>query len=193
MSSALLDELAGPAPGIALRERRLKRIAQAFGLELADALAPYFDQYAQPLVQPIAGRAGWQELIIGASPPAGADFIYLVPGEEVVKPLSIMCRLACSAVVGQRSLTVEFRDSEGIRYLVAGAEVTLAASQTQSFCWHPTAGTPSWPVNDAALAPLPPQFIYPTCSLVIAIAGVQAGDQLDQVRLSVEKFQTGDS
>lgn len=189
--SELLDALAGPAPSPALREKRTNRLLTALAVQLADALAPYFEQYAQPLVQPVAGQVGWQELLSPAAPAAGANFRYLVPGEEVLKPLSVMARLTCSAVVGERSLTLEYRDSSDVRYLVNGANVTLAASQVQSFVWHPQAGDADWPVDDAAIAPLSPQFLYPTTSLVLKIGNVQAGDQLDQVRISVEKFRTG--
>lgn len=171
-----------------LRERERERLAKAIAAEVGVVIG---DIYNQPLVTPVAGHAGWQELLTPPSPASGLEFTYTVPGSEVLKPLSVMARLTTSAVVAQRSLTVEFRDNSGVRYLVAGAEVTLAASQSQSFCWHPTAGTPSWPVDDCALAPLPLQFIYPTCTLAIKIGNVQAGDQIDNVRISVEKFSTG--
>ena len=88
------------------------------------------------------------------------------------------------------AIVTALRDAR-VRYLVAGANATLAASQVQSFVWHPEAGDADWPVEDAAIAPLPPQFLYPTTSLVLKIGNVQAGDQIDQVRLSVEKFRTG--
>ncbi len=189
--SELLDALAGPAPSPSLRERRTNRLLTALAVELADALAPYFERYNQALVPPIAGQVGWQERLAPPSPAAAANFVYRVPGEEQVKPLSVMARLTCSAVVGTRTLTVEYRDAEGVRFIVAGAHVTLTASQQQSFVWHPEAGTRQWPVDDAAIAPLPSQVLYPTDQLVLKLGGGQAGDQIDQVRIVVHKYATG--
>jgi hypothetical protein len=173
-----------------VRERERDRFAKALAGELGIALEPYFERFNQPLVEPVAGRVGWQELIRGENPAAAQSFEYTVPGQEVVKPLSVMCRLTTSAVVGYRTVTIEYRDADDVRYLVAGAPVGLEESQVQSFCWYPQAGAPAWPVDDCALAPFPPQFLYPTCTLAIKLGGAQAGDQLDQVRISAEKFRT---
>lgn len=176
-------------PGM-VRERERERLARAIAGELGIVLEPYFERFNQPLVEPVAGRVGWQELIRGEQPAAGASYQYKVPGQEVVKPLSVMCRLTTSAAVATRTLTIEYQDADGVRYLVAGAPVGLEASQTQSFCWHPQAGAPAWPVEDCALAALPPQFLYPTCSLVLKLGNAQAADQIDRVRISAEKFRT---
>lgn len=148
--------------------------------------------FAQPLgTEPVAGRGGYQELIEGVNPAAGESFRYRVPGEIISYPLSVMAQLATSAVVAERTLTLEYQDGQDVRYLVAGANVELEASQTQAFCWQPLAGAATWPVDDAAIAPLPQQFIYPTHSLVLKIGNVQAGDALSLIRLSVYQFETG--
>jgi hypothetical protein len=154
---------------------------------LGNALA---DQYNQRLVEPVAGRPGYQDLLRPADPAAGANLRYTVPGDFVMWPLSVFARLTCSAVAGDRSLTLEYQDSDQQRYLVAGAPVTLAASQQQAFCWHPLAGDVAWPVDDAAIAPLPQQMLYPTSSLVIRLAGGDVGDQIDKARLSVYFYPT---
>lgn len=168
---------------------------------LANAIAPLVaerleDVIAQAYAQPLgsvdaAGRAGYQDLIRGDDPAAGADFLYRVGGDAIAYPLSVMCRLTCSAVVSERSLTVEYRDADGVRWLVAGAPVTLEASQSQAFCWQPQAGDVAWPVNDTAIAPLPQQFLYPGTSLAIHLEGGDALDQIDRVRLSAYLYPTG--
>jgi hypothetical protein len=150
------------------------------------------EQFAQPLGSVEAsGRAGYQDLIRGTNPAPGSDWTYDVGGDSILYPLSLMARLTCSAAVSDRSLTVEYRDADGVRYLVGGAPVTLAASQQQSFCWQPNAGDVAWPVNDAAIAPLPQQFLYPGSSLVVHLQSGDAADQLDELRLSAYLYPTG--
>lgn len=193
--SELVDALLGPQPANealrTIRERRVQEIARVLAGELGIVLGPYIERYNQGLVEPVAGHVGYQELLKPPSPSPGQSFRLPVTGEAVVTPLSIMARLTTSATVAQRSLTVEYRDDADVRYLVAGAPVTLPASQAQSFCWHPLAGDVAWPVDDAAIAPLPQQFVYPGFAIVLKLGNAQAGDQLDQVRIMVEKFQTG--
>jgi hypothetical protein len=181
-----MSELLEPGEVLPLTpELRERRIAERLGYYLGKLPTPY----AQGLVQPVAGQLGYQELVTGVTPAAAANYRYLVPGERTVKPLSVMCRLTTSAVVGDRSLTLEYRDDQDVRYLVAGVQATLAASQVNSFCWHPEAGDVAWPVEDVAIAPLPRQMLYPTHSLVIKLGGAKAGDQIDLVRLSLETFE----
>jgi len=149
------------------------------------------ERFAQPLAEPIAGRVGYQELIRPDDPAAGADLVYVVGGEAVLWPLSVMAELTCSAGAGQRSLTLEYRDGDGVRYLVAGANVTLGPSQTQAFCWQPEAGSGFWPVDDAAIAPLPQQHLYGGHQLAIHLSGADPADQLSLVRLSALLYPTG--
>lgn len=197
MSEALPPPLVDPLPlSQAKRREQYERAWRTMGevmapLVVAPLEAVLAERFSQPLgTVETAGRAGYQELRRGTDPPPASDYALLVPGQEILWPLSVMARLTCSAVVGDRSLTVEYRDSEGSRWLVAGAPVTLQATDQQAFCWHPQAGDVAWPVNDVAIAPLPQQFLYPTTSLAIHLQGAQAGDQLDQVSISVYVFST---
>jgi hypothetical protein len=143
------------------------------------------ERFNQPLVEPVAGRVGYQDVLAPTQPAAGSDFSYQATGAAAIWPLSIMARLTTDANVADRSFTLEYRDGQNVRYLVGGVQATLAASQRQTFCWHPLAGDVAWPVNDVAIGPLPQQMLYATHSLVLHIGNAQAGDQIDQVRLSV--------
>lgn len=187
--SELLSILGDPPPLTAdQRRRRMENYVNALSL----AVAKNLPAYAQGLVQPVAGVPGRQELVAGASPAAGASYRFRTPGEYIIRPLSVLCQLATSAAVGDRTLTLEYQDSDDVRYLVAGTQAALTALQTQSFCWHPLAGDVAWPVDDVAIAPLPQQMIYPSSSLVIKIGNVQVGDQISLVRIVVEKYETGE-
>lgn len=179
-----------------LREQAIERRLAALGREVAVHVVEPLgnvlgERFNQRLVEPVAGRPGYQELIRGDDPSPGSSWQYLVPGEQVVWPLSVFCELTTSAVAGLRSVTVEYLDADGVRYLVAGSQAQLSSGQSQAFCWHPLAGDVAWPVSDAAIAPLPQQMLYPAHSLSIRLGGAQAGDQLASVRLSAYLYPTG--
>lgn len=176
------------------RERALAAlIATAISDQLAGTVTALRDapNYPQGLVPQKAGRVGYQQIIDLATPATNTSARYTVPGEQTIYPLSVMATLTTSAVVGSRSLVLEYQDSNSVRWVIAGAPVLLAESQAQSFCWTPNAGTPSWPVSDAAIAPLSPQMLYPSQSLVVKLGSGQAGDQVSSVRIAAWVYPTG--
>jgi hypothetical protein len=174
------------------RERWAAALAAPLGAQLVEQVEHVLaERYAAPLVEPVAGRVGYQDLLRPTDPTPGADLVYVVGGEAALWPLSVMATLTTDGTAGLRSLTLQYRDGDGIRYLVAGANVQLAASQEQAFCWQPEAGVGSWPVDDAAISPLPQQHLYPGHQLCLHIAGAKAGDQLSEIRLSVQLYPTG--
>lgn len=173
-------------------ERRLALLAGGIGAALVQPVTDLLaDRFAQNLVEPVAGRVGYQDLIRGETPSAGADYRYIVPGAHVLWPLSVLCTLTTSGAAGLRSLVLEYWDSNAERYLVAGTQAQLAAGQSNAYCFQPEAGAVAWPVDDAAIAPLPQQHIYAGNSLVLRIAGADAGDQIAGVRISAWLYPTG--
>lgn len=125
-----------------------------------------------------------QQLINGPNGTGTSPSVYTVAGSSSLWPLSVMCRLTCSAVVASRSVALEYRDAGGTRYVVAGTQATVEASGQQSFCWHPQAGEVAWPIEDAALAPLPQQHLPWGYQLALKVWNGDAGDVIDQVRIS---------
>jgi hypothetical protein len=163
------------------RERALAVMqAEAIAQALAAVLPSAASQESYDQLAPLP----YEQIIAGAAPGAGRDYEYDSHGDTIVLPLSVMCRLTTSAAVADRSVAVEYLDGTGTRFLVAGAPVTVAAGQAQTFCWQPTAGTYAWPIEDAALAPLPSQSLYSGCALRIHVWNGDAGDVLDQIRIA---------
>lgn len=176
------------------RERALAGlIATAISDQLAGTLTALAERpnYNEGLVPLKAGRVGYQALLDLAQPAAASSARYTVPGEQTIYPLSVMATLATSSAAGTRQLVIEYQDANAVRWCIAGGPVSLDPSQTQSFCWHPNAGTPSWPVADAAVAPFAPQMLYPPQSLVVKLTGGQAGDQVSSVRIAAWVYPTG--
>lgn len=169
---------------IDLIEQRLiwEQQAEAFGKQLGKVVA----KWPTPVYEPAPSQsttAPNQWLLNG--PNGAPDSVYEHGAEgEALWPLSVMCQLTTSAAVADRSVALEYRDLTGTRFLVAGTQAVVQATSTQSFCWHPQAGGVAWPIEDAALAPLPQQHLYPGQQLAVVVWNAQAGDVIEQVRIS---------
>lgn len=188
MSNALeawsdLDSEYPRPPLLSRRDRALAELAaEVLSETIAVRLIPTFEGAAAQ--QPETDSTPFQSLIFGPNSSDGADSVYEVSADAALWPLSVICTLTTSAVVADRTVAVEYRTGDGERFVVAGTQAAVQASGQQSFCWHPEAGDVAWPVEDAAIAPLPQQHLYPGQQLALKVWNGQAGDVLDQVRIS---------
>lgn len=148
--------------------------AEAIGEAVAAALGPPIE----PTPEPTAPQEPWQD-VVNLPTATGVDLVWTVSGARAASPRSVMVRLTCSAAVADRSVAVEYR-MQGVRYVVAGTQAVVQASNQQSFCWFVGQGGVAWPVEDAALAPLPDQTIAYGDQLAVKVTNMQAGDVLDQ-------------
>jgi hypothetical protein len=173
-------------PRIFKRERAMIELAsELIGAAVAEHLAvPTFDKPPQQGALREYPVYSVQELIYGPNGTGTSDSVYEVAGEAAMWPLSVMCRLVTSNAVADRTVALEYRDQNGSRFLVAGTQAVVQASTTQSFCWHPQAGDVTWPVEDAAIAPLPQQHLFNGMVLALKVGNGQAGDVIDTVRIS---------
>lgn len=126
----------------------------------------------------------WQQLIHGPNGSGTTGSVTVVKGVRALFPLSVMCRLTTDATVADRTVALEYQDAAGTRFVVAGSQAVVQANTTQSFCWHPQAGEVAWPIEDAALAPLPQQYLFWGMQLALRVWNGVAGDVLDQVVIS---------
>jgi hypothetical protein len=159
-------------------------LAEGIGEALAERIVlPTIE--LPPQIAPVDGLAvNVQQLVTVPNGTGLAPAVYRVAGGAALWPLSVMCRLTTSAAVADRTVALEYRDQMGARYLVAGTQAIVQAGQTQSFCWHPQAGEVAWPIEDAAIAPLPQQHVMPGFQLAVKVGNGDAGDVLDQVLVS---------
>lgn len=141
---------------------------------------------------PVAEKADVERIrrrvltVNGSNPDAGSEFTYKVEGTAIMWPLSVMATLSAAAGGSDRGVWLEYRDPTGVRYCVAGAPVTVSPDTSQTFCWQPSAGTPSWPIDDVAVAPLPVQPLDGYSILAVVIGNAGASDQLSEIRLRAE-------
>jgi len=86
-------------------------------------------------------------------------------------------------VIADRRVALELRGNDNLPFVAAGTPAVVTASSVGRFSWHYRAGAPAWPVAGAAIAPLPPIPLEAGMSVALTVDGIDAGDQLDQIRL----------
>lgn len=167
------------------QERALAEItADLIGVRVAESVT-LLTQEVAPQPAPVEGFAANVQQLVNMPNGTGTEAsVYTVAGGAALWPLSVICRLTTSAAVADRTVALEYRNPDGLRYLVAGTQAVVQANGVQSFCWHPQAGEVAWPIEDAALAPLPQQHLMPSFSLAVVVGNGDAGDVLDRVMLS---------
>lgn len=151
------------------------------------------------LVAPVIGapplrRFSPPELVVGASPAAGAEFTQEVNDGYWWRLLTLFVSLDTDANAADRTLRLEFRDEAANIYHVNGNPVTYPANSVEAFAfsvWHPRG---EWEVEpDTNLVPLAPLLLPPSHDFHINVANIQAGDTLTLIRYTVEKFYPPDS
>jgi hypothetical protein len=158
--------------------------ADLIGVRVSESIViPMREQAPQPA--PIQGEpVNVQQLVNMPNGTGTSPSVYTVAGGAAMWPLSVMCRLTCSAVVADRKVSLEWRTPDGLRYLLAGTSAVVQANDVTSFCWQPNVGTGVWVVEDAIIQPLPEQYVMPGFKLAVVVGNGDAGDVLDQVMLS---------
>lgn len=135
-------------------------------------------------------RYGLPELVKGTNPAAAAAFAETVEGGHFQRLVAVIVRLTPDANVANRQLYVEYRDDGGVRTAIAGAPVTVPASDVTDFFFSAYLGQPDWEVSSTVLVPLPPILLLPGHDWRIAVDNMQAGDTLTRIRYWRERFET---
>lgn len=134
------------------------------------------------------------ELVIGASPAAGANFTQAVNDGYVWVVLSCSFRVTTDANVANRTARIEYRDPSAIPYCIAGNPVTYPASTTnEDFFFNVWAPLGAWEVASANIGPLPAIPLWPGHDFRIILNNIQAGDTITRVRYIVARFVTPSS
>lgn len=148
---------------------------------MSGSVAPLLDA-------PALRRQSPPQLVVGASPAAGANFAQAVNDGLWWRLVSVFFRLVASADAADREATIEYRDPEGNVYARFGAPVAQTASETLDYYFSAYRGQPDWTVNDTVLVPLDPILLAPTQSFNIVVAAIDNTDALSRIRYVVEKF-----
>lgn len=151
------------------------------------------DRDRTPMVDsPPLQRFGWPELAYGLAPAAGAHYSQKVDGAYLQRLVSVFVTLTTDANVADRSVVVEYRDANDRRYQVSGAPVSQTASSEDDWAFNVFQPRAEWPVDSGIVIPLMPTLLLPTHSWRVYVSGIQAGDQLSNVRYVFERFYSTD-
>lgn len=139
------------------------------------------------LLAPFGYGFAYRSRVIPPRPAAGAEFEHEI-GATVTRPASVIVTLATSADVADRYLTVQYRQ-DGTAYAISGAAVVASANTTARFIFSRAYAQPWWTDDtDDVYVPLDPSFLDPGHTLTIAVANIQAADQLSGIVLQLEHF-----
>lgn len=158
-------------------------LAESIGEEVAERLRAESEPEPEPVEPEPEQRRPYHQLVrlpqgTGVS---GSDYTV---GVDPMLPLSVMCLLTTSAAVADRTVAVEYRNADGTRFVLAGTQAVVQANGRQSFCWWTGAGAVTWPVEDAAIAPLPEQYLTWDQHLAVVVSNGDSGDVLGNVIVS---------
>ncbi|HVE35375.1 MAG TPA: hypothetical protein VNC18_17550 [Gemmatimonadaceae bacterium] len=145
---------------------------------------------APVLDAPALERYGFPEWKAHASPAAGTDFSYQLPGDFYVRLISVYCKLVTDGTAANREVVLSYEDAGGNRYGLTGGNTVVAASSTAYYVFSAQLTEVVATVDSSVLIPIPPLLLEPTRVFKLHVVNVQATDALTQVRTVWERFYT---
>jgi hypothetical protein len=136
----------------------------------------------------LESRSCQREVVALPPPPAGAGFTRQVSGADTWRVLAVTFQLVTSAGVANRVPRVEYVDGSGVVFAVAGAPFIQAGALTTLYSF--SVGAQQFGAAGAAAVggPLPDLELDVSMAIRVAVAAVQAADQISRVRLYVEQY-----
>lgn len=146
--------------------------------------------YDETVLAPLGVGRALRELVPIDNPAAGGGFTRTIDGRYTVRPLALHFRLVTDANAGNRTVFVQYTDTNGVAFASMLAPVNVAASTTIDFSFWRGLGQPDWIGTTPIVVPLLDAFLLPSWAIVVSIDTVKAGDQISRVRLYQEEFPT---
>jgi hypothetical protein len=144
--------------------------------------------WARLLTDPPGYVQGWQEIVYGPDPAAGASYSHQVDGRWSERVILAEALFTASAAVANRDVLFTVANADGlilsrgtaVRSAAAGNVVGISGQQGMPYDISAVSG---W-----AVGPLPRLLMPPGWFFRLDIINVQAGDTLTGVRLVVQRF-----
>jgi hypothetical protein len=139
---------------------------------------------------------GWgllySDVIAVATPAAGANAPFTVPGECWLRVVAARLSLTTDANAANRLVSLDFVDGRGSTRVRNAASVVVTASTTaQTFEWSRNRTIAEWNTNTPVFAPVLNMFLPSGWVVQFTVDSKQATDQISGLSLVVEKFPTG--
>lgn len=143
------------------------------------------------LTEPFSYGRGYDEIVKGITPAAGANFVYKIEGQYSTRILSAVFTLVSDSNVANRAVTVDYCDPEGNVWSSNGIGAVVAASTTQPFSGQIDRSHGEFVAGTKMFFPIADLFVDPGNSIRINVANKQVGDQLSAIVFVLERFPTG--
>lgn len=143
------------------------------------------------LSEPYGEGRGFQSVVRGVTPAAGASFSLTIDPRWRWRLLSCVFTLTADANAANRYVTIEYQEDDGVSFAADGAGVVLTANSTQRYVGQFYRGVAEWAANTDVFFPLTPLYLDGGTLLKINVAAIQATDQLSAIRFVFDRFQTG--
>lgn len=148
-------------------------------------------QVTYGLLAPFHHGRGYQKPIDPANPAAGATYTKTVPGDAWERLVLCAFQLTTDANAANRIVTVEYTTGNGTTYAADGSGVLVTASTTaQQFYGSSQRGNSEWQTPGPIFFPLWGGFLPPSSKIKFNVTNIQVGDQLANIHLLMEKFET---
>lgn len=140
--------------------------------------------------QPVTVGLGYQE-IVRPDPPGAGNFLTLnMEGRWYSRLVAAVFTLTTSGVAGNRAVTLELCDGNGLAFVVNGAAVVQIAGAAQRYVGSFSRSQAEFAANTDTYFPLEPVFLEGGTSVRIRWTAADPGDALTLVRLTFERFST---
>lgn len=143
------------------------------------------------LTQEFGYGRGYEEIVKGTTPAAGANFIYKIEGQYSSRLLSIVFTFVADANAANRAITVDYCNPDAVVWASNGYGAVITASTTQIHSGLIDRGVSEWAAGTTVFFPLTDLFIDPGNSIRINVGSKQATDQLSAISMVLERFPTG--
>jgi hypothetical protein len=142
------------------------------------------------VIDPVETGIGFTEVVLGTQPAAGAGFSIVNDSRFASRLRTITFRFVTSAVVANRSVTVNTDDAGGNVVTRSGSGAVVQASTTALFSFDVHKGGADWDQNNLLFIPLADRWLHSGEAWSIALLNADAGDQLSQIVLFLERLQS---
>ena len=145
----------------------------------------------QEVLNPFAYGRGFLDIEYPANPAAGVNFSETVDGRYISRLVSATWLLTTSAVVANRTVTLDTQDGNGKLLNSRGAAVNVLAGSTQIFSADIHRSGDAWISGGTVFFGLDEYYLEPGRKIIISVLNIDVGDQLSKIVFSWERFPTG--
>ena len=128
------------------------------------------------------------------APAAGANYVYTLSRYDRARLVAVTFALTTDSNAANRFVTVEYSGSTTVANMADPTAAAVVASTTAlRFFGGLNFGTLANVANGGQVFPLSGLWIEAGSTVAIKIAGVQVGDQLANIRLTFDRWPSGDA